>query len=237
VNLDTYSNSDDLYLARGDEVNPNRPVFTGDVFRDVPIPGVQEAGMALVVAHPCSFRVGEGQLADRLLVARVEPTTKQGPNAWRTRFLDRMPLADLDGPGYWVGQLDYVGRSLTADLLATERMACLSAFGANMLQQRLTCHLTRAEIPTATFNEAFAHTFDEADLLEDWNDTLIAAGWTPAMATTEFENHIRSGDPSLQSRLQDAQQRSSVRRTCRDKAAQLAATQPVMQAPVPPGTD
>jgi hypothetical protein len=105
VNLDTYDSPDGLYSARGGEVNPNRPVFTGDVFRDVAIPGVQAEGMALVVAHPCSFRVGEGQLAERLLAARVEPTAKQGPNAWRNGFLDRMPLTDLDGTGYWVGHL------------------------------------------------------------------------------------------------------------------------------------
>lgn len=32
MNLDTYGSSDELYLARGDEVNHNRPIFTGDVF-------------------------------------------------------------------------------------------------------------------------------------------------------------------------------------------------------------
>lgn len=222
MNLDTYDSPDGLYSARGGEVNPNRPVFTGDVFRDVAIPGVQAEGMALVVAHPCSFRVGEGQLAERLLAARVEPTAKQGPNAWRNGFLDRMPLTDLDGTGYWVGHLDKIGRSLTADLLETERMACLSEFGVNMLQQRLTCHMTRVEIPTATFNEAFAHTFDEAHLLEEWTDTLVVVGWTQTKAAEEFETFLREGTPSLQAKLLDAQQRSSVRRACRQKATELA---------------
>lgn len=222
MNLDTYDSPDGLYSARGGEVNPNRPVFTGDVFRDVAIPGVQAEGMALIVAHPCSFRVGEGQLAERLLAARVEPTAKQGPNAWRNGFLDRMPLTDLDGTGYWVGHLDKVGRSLTADLLETKRMACLSEFGVNMLQQRLTCHLTRVKIPTATFNEAFAHTFDEADLLEEWTDTLVVVGWTQTKAAEEFETFLREGTPSLQAKLLDAQQRSFVRRACRQKATELA---------------
>lgn len=97
MNLDTYDSPDDLYLARGGEVNPNRPIFTGDVLRNVPIPGVQDEGMALVLAHPCSFRVDQGQLADRLLVARVKPMTKQGAKVWTSGFLDRMPLTDLDG--------------------------------------------------------------------------------------------------------------------------------------------
>lgn len=222
MNLDTYDSTDDLYAARGAEVNPNRPVFTGDVFRDAAIPGVQTEGMALVVAHPCSFRVGEGRLAERLLAARVEPIAKQGPNAWRNGFFDRMPLPDLDGTGYWVGHLDKIGRSLTADLLETERMACLSEFGVNMLQQRLTCHLTRVEIPTATFNEAFAHTFNEADLLEEWTDTLVVVGWTQAKAAEEFETFLWKGTPSLQAKLLDAQQRSSVRKACRQKATELA---------------
>ena len=226
MNLDTYSIPDDLYLARGADVNPNRPAFTGDVYRDVEIPGVQAGGLALVVAHPCSFRIGAGQLADRLLLAAVEASTKQGANAWRTRFFNRMPLTDVDGAGYWVGDLDRIGRSLTADLFATDRLACLSEFGVNMLQQRLTFHLTRAEIPTATFAAAFAHTFEEADLLEEWTDILTDGGWSQAKTAAEFEKFIRSGEPSLQERLLDPQNRSSVRRACRQQAALLVDSQP-----------
>ncbi|MHB8287807.1 MAG: hypothetical protein ACYDEY_00945 [Acidimicrobiales bacterium] len=192
------------------------------MFRDVAIPGVQAEGMALVVAHPCSFRVGEGRLAKCLLAARVEPTAKQGPNAWRKGFLDRMPLTDLAGAGFWVGHLDKIGRSLTADLLKSERLACLSQFGVNMLQQRLTCHLTRVEVPAATFNKAFAHTFEEADLLEEWTDTLVVGGWTQTKAAEEFEAFLRGGTPSLQAQLLDAQQRSFVRRACRQRATELA---------------
>lgn len=167
-------------------------------------------------------------------VARVGQVTKQGANAWRSGFFDRMPLTDLDGDGYWAGYLNMIGRSLTSELLQVERIVCLSEFGVNMLQQRLTCHLTRAVIPTATFNEAFSHTFEEADLLENWTDTLIAAGWTQTMATTEFESFLRAGDPSLQTRLLDAQQRSSVRRDCRHKATALARSrqkEPPLQQP------
>ncbi|MDQ6840195.1 MAG: hypothetical protein M3137_18150 [Actinomycetota bacterium] len=192
---------------------------------------MQDEGLAIVVAHPCSFRLNEGHLADRLLVARVEPAVKQGANAWRSRFLDRMPLADLDGDGHWVGHLDKIGRSLTSDLERAERIACLSEFGVNMLQQRLTCHLTRAEVPTATFNEAFSHTFHEADLIEDWTDTLVAVGWTQARAAAEFETFIRDGTPSLQAKLLDPQQRSTVRRASRQRAAQLAEGSPHESAP------
>lgn len=105
-------------------------------------------------------------------------------------------------------------------------MACLSGFGVNMLQQRLTCHLTRAEIPTSTFNEAFSHTFEEADLLEEWTDSLVGDSWTQATAAAKFENFIREGDPNLQAKLLDAQPRSSVRRACRQEAAQLVQSLP-----------
>jgi hypothetical protein len=223
VNLATYEAAGELYLARGDDVNPNRPVFTGDVYHNVAIPGVQDKGMGLVVAHPCSFRIGDGQLAERVLTASVESVAKQGPRAWTKMFSDRMPLTDLEGEhSYWAGHLDKIGRALASDLLATERLACLSAFGVNMLQQRLTYYLTRAQIPTATFNEAFGHTFDEAELLEEWTDTLVDAGQTKEEAAMEFETFVREGNPSLQDKLRDPQHRSAVRRACRLKASELA---------------
>lgn len=226
MNLDTYGSPNELYLVRGDEVNPNRPIFTGDVFSDVPIPGVDDGGMAIVIAHPCSFRFGAGQLADRLLAARIRSISNQGPKAWRTGFLNRMPLPDLAGPGYWVAHLDDIGRCSVADLQSSARIACLSAFGVNMLQQRLTCHLTRAEIPTATFEQAFSHTFEEAELLEEWTDTLADAGWNVEAAAAEFERFIRSGETTWQERLKDPQMRPSVRRACRSAARRLAEASP-----------
>ena len=38
MSLETFETPDDLYLARGDEVNPLRPLFTGDVVAGVAIP-------------------------------------------------------------------------------------------------------------------------------------------------------------------------------------------------------
>lgn len=223
MNLDTYNDPGELYRARGEDVNPNRPLFTGDVFEDVPVPSTQDNGMALILAHPCSFRVGEGRLADRVLVAAVHQTPKQGANVWKRGFLDRMPLPDLDGPGFWAAYFEETGRAVTDDLLATKRLACLSEVGVNMLQQRLTCHLTRVEVPTHQFSQAFSHTYEEADLLEDWTDTLNRAGWSQAEAASIFETFIRSGEPSYQQKLLDAQQRSAVRRECKQEASRLAA--------------
>ena len=122
MTLATYDVSSAVYLARGAEVNPNRPVFIGDVFRDAPIPGVQADGMVVVVAHPCSFRLG-ADLAGQLLVAAVTDAPKQGRGMWKRGLYDRAPLPDLDGDGLWVAHLDLLGRATTADLLATQRVA------------------------------------------------------------------------------------------------------------------
>lgn len=222
MNLDIYDSPDDLYRTRGHEVNPSRPLFTGDVFQQVAISGVQEKGMALILAHPCSFRRGGGQLQDRLLVASVERGSKVGANAWRTGYFDRMPLQDVAGRGYWFAQFDNMGQSLRIDLEASTRLACLSAFGINMLQQRLTFYLTRAEIETHVFNEAFSHTVEEADLLEEWNDVLVENGWTQAQSASAFDHFLRSGTPSYQERLLSAQHRSAVRRACKQEVKVLA---------------
>ena len=153
MNLDTYESPDDLYRARGEDVNPNRPLFTGDILRDAAIPGCQDGGMAIIIAHPCSFRVGDGELASERSPRRPR-SPKQGPGAWARGVFDQMPLPDLDGPGFWAADLDLIGRAHTDTLLRSERIACLSEIGINMLQQRQTCHMTRVRIPTHQFSQA-----------------------------------------------------------------------------------
>ncbi|HUB72396.1 MAG TPA: hypothetical protein VL984_18385 [Acidimicrobiales bacterium] len=137
-------------------------------------------------------------------------------------FLNRMPLPDLEGEGHWAAFFDELGRTTTESLLATERLACLSDFGINILQQRLTCHLTRAQIPTRTFNVAFSNTYEEAELLEEWIVVCAQTGMSFGIATEKFEAFMRSGEPSLQTLLLDPQQRSHVRKVCREKAPLLA---------------
>jgi hypothetical protein len=53
MNLDTFGDPSSFYRTRGEEVQRERPLFTGDVFRNVAIPETQEGGMALILAHPC----------------------------------------------------------------------------------------------------------------------------------------------------------------------------------------
>ena len=228
MSLETFEAADDLYLARGEEVNPSRPLFTGDVVANVAIPGVQEQGMAIVVAHPCSMRGRHAQLEPRVLVAAVTEKGNVGRGAWAQGHFNLMPLPDLrEAAKLCVARLDDIGKALTADVAAGMRLACLSPFGVNLLQQRFIWRLTRHEVPTFQLQVASAHVFEEADLLEEWNDTVCAAGASLDEAAARFEAFVRAdrdGGRTLQGDLLDPQRRSSVRVACREEAQRVAAT-------------
>lgn len=94
-------------------------------------------------------------------------------------------------------------------------------FGINLLQQRLVWNMTRLAVETAKFYEAFGHTYEEADLLEEWCETLSEAQIPVSEACERFEIHLRfdnGGQPSLQRQLRDPQLRSGVRTACRTEA-------------------
>jgi hypothetical protein len=225
LSLETYAAADDLYLARGREVNPHRPVFTGDVFANVAIPGVQDSGMAIVIAHPCSMRGPRAQLASTILTAAVYEHGPVGPEAWTRGYFGLMPLPKLRESGMHVGALHELGRARTEDVLETDRIACLSVFGVNLLQQRLIWHLTRLEVPTFQLQEAFSHTYEEADLLEEWTETLSDVDIPGADAVARFEDFIREMQATGRTRqedLRDPQRRSAVRSTCRAEARRIA---------------
>ena len=226
MSLETYDTPDQLYLARGDEVNPLRPLFTGDVVADVAIPGVQEDGMAAIVAHPCSMRGRDAQLGPRVLVAAVEKHSKIGKSAWANGHSSLMPLLDLLEVGkLWIARLDDIGKALTEHVAAGRRLACLSPFGVNLLQQRFIWRMTRHEVPTFQLQEVSSHTFEEADLLEEWNEAVCAAGVTAGQAAASFEAFLRAdrgGGRTLQNDLRDPQRRSSVRIACRAEARRVA---------------
>jgi hypothetical protein len=226
LSLETFEKPGDLYLARGEDVNPLRPLFTGDVVANLAIPGVQEVGMAAVVAHPCSMRGKEAQLEPRVLVAAVAESGKIGRTAWAGGNFALMPLPDLVETGQLcVARLDDIGKALTADIMAGVRVACLSPFGVNLLQQRFIWRLTRHQVPTYLLQEVSAHVFEEADLLEEWSDTVCAAGASPEQAAASFEAFVRAdrgGGSTLQGDLRDPQRRSTVRSACRAEAESVA---------------
>ena len=174
--LEQYSTAEDLYLPRGSDVPAARPVFTGDVFESIAIPGIQDEGMAIVVAHPCSIRGAEGRLLDKVLVASVSTHQPAPPRKWSEGFFDRMPLPELIDEGFHAAGFALTAPVDGALLQNAKRIACSSAFGVNILQQRMIWHLTRLEVPTYKLHEAFSHTLEEADLLEEWTEYEIARG-------------------------------------------------------------
>jgi hypothetical protein len=225
LTLATYKSPEELYRASGEEVNPLRPFFTGDVFAQVVTSEAAGASMAMIVGHPCSMRSG-GRLSDRLLMATVREQPALPPSAWECGHYAKMPLPDVVEAGrLHVAHLDDIGMLQTDRLRSARRIACLSEFGVNMLQQRVVWHLTRLEVQTFTFHEAFAHTQDEADLLEEWNDVVCTAGVREVDAIAAFEQFVRAdrgAGKSLQDNLKDPQLRSAVRATCRAEARRVA---------------
>jgi len=238
LSLETYAEPTALYRCRGDEVNPFRPFFTGDVFVDIAIPGVQDSGMGILVAHPCSMRGKRARLKERVLMASVtEHQLEPGP-AWTSRHGGKVPLPELTPGAFHVAHLDEIGKSMTGALQTTTRLACLSAFGINLLQQRLVWRLTRYAVPTWKFQEAFAHTQEEADLLEDWNDELCPDGMSIEEAAEIFETFLRAelgGGRTLQGDLEDPQMRGPVRIACRNEARRLVEARGRPEGP-PAGT-
>lgn len=225
MTLETFSSPDDLYLARGKDVNIHRPLFTGDVLAEVAIPGVQERGLAIVIAHPCSMRGPEARLAPTVLMAAVREHDPVGREAWRRQHYRLMPLPNLTGSSLHVGHLDEIGRAATSEDVIVNRRACLSEVGINLLQQRLIWHLTRLAVPTFKLQEAFGHTHVEADLLEEWTETLASAGIDQADAAARFEQFLRGpieGGRNRQGDLRDPQRRSAVRTACRLEAQEIA---------------
>ena len=196
-----------LYLARGDEVNVARPIFTGDVFEAVKIPGVGRYP-AMVVAHPCSFRGRNGCLSDRIQVAAVENHQAVPNHKWSEGYYEKMPLPDLDGK-YCVARLSLIGNVKSTKLRGRSRIACLAEPGINLLQQRTVFNATRVEILATTFQSAFGHTYDEAELLEIWAEELTDLAVDPV---AQFEEWIRDGTPSRQQRLKTPAERAPVRR-------------------------
>ena len=228
MTLETYAEPADLYLTRGEDVNGRRPFFTGDVFADVPIPGVQDGGMAFIIAHPCTLRGGNAQLREHVLMDAVREHANVGAQAWTRGFFDLMPMPELLGAELCVGRFEEMGRARTVDLVRTQRLACLSVLAINLLQQRLVWHLTRFDVETFRLHEAFAHTFEEADLLEEWNDVVCDAGVAEAQAAALFEAFIRTdrgGGRTYQSDLRDPQHRSSIRSAVRREARRVATAQ------------
>lgn len=211
-----------LYRARGGEVERHRPLFTGDVFADVPLTGSTETvkpRTVLIIQHPCAMRTNGYELVPRLLVAEVRQHRLLAAEEW-TRFGKLMPLPDLfpDVEGRRRHQAAFFDQlHLTEARALTQRVACLSQFGVNLLLQRWVNHNSRVVVPTFQFNCATVGVFEESDLIEEWCFERAAEDVPAADATAECVHWLRQdgGGIMRQRMLEDDQARSSVRRQMR----------------------
>lgn len=218
---------DALYVASNPEdVEPNRPILTGDVFEDVLIPGVDDSGMAIVITHPCSMRRDGVNLTEKLLMAKVTPYQEVPFDSWEEGHFRVMPLPGLLGQPHAARFLE-IGLVPSDLLVATQRLACMSPFGINLLQQRLVWYLTRFAVPTHKLNEVCERVFIEADLLEEWVIESLDRGIDRPTAEQSFHDWIRADWGALGSRqeaIADSQHRATVRREMREELKRIGQT-------------
>jgi hypothetical protein len=221
--LQAPESADALYLARGDEVSRQRPVFTGDVYLTSKDDSTAiQASMFLIVQHPCALRTNGVQLVSRILVAEVESCAPISLKDWNGRYRI-MPLPGLR-------PVDVDARSSCAvfpnllvvtpgDLAACERIACLSDVGVNLLLQRWVHHNSRAIVQTHVFAQVTAGPLAEAEIVEEWiaSRQLVDMGRDEAEAECHaFLRDVPDGSTiSRQKALEDPQRRSEVRRAVR----------------------
>jgi hypothetical protein len=222
--------ADELYLARGAEVEPYRPILTGDVFREVVIPGVSDSpGLAMVLAHPCSMREG-AHLRSHVSMASVQPRSPIVFPQWDGNY-GAMPLPDLVDVGDQTlrATFELSGRVDTAGLARHLRVASLSPLGLLVLLQRLAHYLTRVVIDLDTLLESVEHVLEEADLFEEWTRARWGLGAGPADAVlaceAEFDEIMRRdvGSTTARHALRDPKLRATVRRLVATELGQRGA--------------
>lgn len=210
-----------LYRARGDEVAATRPIFTGDVFTGVKLPGSTgkiKARSVLVLQHPCSMRTNGVDLAWKVLVAEVANRKELDEQSWVGGHFNLMPLPGLRPDIASQSQhqaANFDNLYTVAPALLTSRIASLSPFGVNILLQRWVHYSSRVVVPTHTFHEQTVAFYEEADLIEEWCDE--ASSEDLQAATQACLNWLRTDrdGSTYQELLKDPQSHSMIRRAMR----------------------
>jgi hypothetical protein len=210
-----------LYDERGD-VARSRPIFQGDVFRDVVLPGFgDEPRLVQVVAHPCSMREGI-HLRPRVTVAPVEKHSRVKGSGWNGN-IRIMPLAELvDGKHYAANLIDSTAAPSDGLNLDT-RIATLSDRGIYVLQQRIIKNSTRFEVDIPSLAKETAPVVWEMHQQRDWLETVYddESDWTDANIIAEeaaFDEWLREGDPPRRTQLKDDHTHTDLRREAHKRA-------------------
>lgn len=217
------SDWDALYRARGDEVSQTRPIFTGDVFTNVHLPGSTgktKARSVVVLQHPCSMRTNGVDLAWQVLVAEVTNRKEIDEPGWVNGNYNLMPLPDIrpdltSQSQHQAANFDNLYTVAPANL--TSRIASLSPFGVNLLLQRWVHFSSRVVVPTHTFHEQTVAFYEEADLIEEWWDQAGGDDLRDeARACLDWLRADRDGS-TYQTLLKNPQSHSMIRRAMRQE--------------------
>jgi len=207
----------DLYLAQGSEVSPDRPLMQGDVLDGVEIAGLEDGeGLGVIVTHACSMRRG-AVLAPRLRIARVIRSKMLEQADWTEGFSRHMLLPWLI-PGnlehHFTASLEDAGIVKSESAMQLPRLACLSPFGITLLQQRVILSASRHIVPTSDLHLVNAPVLAELEMLEDWREAARKNGTSYDEAEAIFDELMSAdaGDGSLRDDLTEPARRSVVRR-------------------------
>lgn len=214
--LETPSTSDAIYLALVDDIDDNRPEFTGDVFED-------DRGLFMLVQHPCALRRGV-ELHDQILAAMV--TASQLRSKWDKCSYKVMPLPQLrDDKDYAASFVDLILVTPT-ELQGAQRVANLSHAGVNLLLQRWVHHNSRVVVPTITYADVTIGPFDEAELIQDWASSRTGVDYDTAVGECDewLSSTSTRGGQSRRMMLADRQVASTVRRDARKHCKSLNAS-------------
>ncbi len=216
----------ELYLARGTNVSAFRPLMTGDVFRDIEIPGVPDGpALAMVLGHPCSIREG-AHLCSHIQMARVLTGAPIPLDAWRTGHFRVMPLPGLTDEQDMTHRavFDLSGRVRSHELRLDRRLACLDDPGFFIVLQRIAVSAPRFVVVIDGLHATVVSVLDEATMLEDWLGARTAADvglptWSASVLREEeaFDAFMRQEieGESRRKRLADPMYRSTVLRDLR----------------------
>lgn len=211
-----------LYRARADEVSPSRPVFTGDVFTGLPLPGKTgntKNRSVIVIQHPCSMRADGVNLSWQVLVAVVSNRRPLDEPDWQGNF-NLFPLPDLipastSASRNQAGDFDSLHVVSPEALGAATRIASLSPYGVNLLLQRWVHYSSRVIVPTLEFQNSTGASYEEADLIEEWCEEFEGAEVLAATASCiDWLREDVDGSTS-QEMLKDTQALSTIRREMR----------------------
>lgn len=212
---------DALYRARGDEVSKTRPIFTGDVFTGVQLPGSTgsvKARSVVVLQHPCSMRTNGVDLAWQILIAEVANRKEIDEPGWVGGNFNLSPLPDLLPEVTTQSRhqaVNFDNLYTVAPGLLTSRVASLSPFGVNLLLQRWVHYSSRVVVPTHDFHEQTVAFYEEADLIEEWcDDTNSNDLRADTLSCLDWLRTNRDGS-NYQELLRNPQSHSMVRRAMR----------------------